>query len=172
MRRLPEPNCPGDVREMRRPGVNLTVLCQKYRETHPDGYGYFRFSNNRNLVKRLFLAELMASLDVVEMASDRLPNTPSERSGAFLERLPGRFLKADRRAAGCRPAGRGPDRARRRTRDPFPGLWERPGVALLCRGEVCARPKVLSDEGWELLPPERYRPDDPSADVTTAPGPA
>ena len=33
------------------------------------------------------LAELVVSLDAGEMASDRLPNTPSERSGAFLERL-------------------------------------------------------------------------------------
>ncbi|QGY00722.1 phosphomannomutase [Methylobacterium mesophilicum SR1.6/6] len=33
------------------------------------------------------LAELVLSLDAGEMASDRLPNTPSERSGAFLDRL-------------------------------------------------------------------------------------
>ncbi|GJE13304.1 phosphomannomutase [Methylobacterium longum] len=33
------------------------------------------------------LAELVLSLDAGEMASDRLPNTPSERSSAFLDRL-------------------------------------------------------------------------------------
>ncbi|MCJ2085118.1 phosphomannomutase [Methylobacterium sp. E-005] len=33
------------------------------------------------------LADLVASLDAGEMASDRLPNTPAERSGAFLARL-------------------------------------------------------------------------------------
>jgi phosphomannomutase len=33
------------------------------------------------------LADLVASLDAGEMASDRLPNTPSEASGAFLDRL-------------------------------------------------------------------------------------
>lgn len=33
------------------------------------------------------LADLVASLDVGEMASDRLPNTPPEQSGAFLGRL-------------------------------------------------------------------------------------
>ncbi|WP_043388387.1 phosphomannomutase [Methylobacterium sp. UNCCL110] len=33
------------------------------------------------------LADLVASLDAGEMASDRLPNTPSERNGAFLARL-------------------------------------------------------------------------------------
>ena len=35
----------------------------------------------------LSLADLVASLDAGEMASDRLPNTPAERSGAFLARL-------------------------------------------------------------------------------------
>ena len=43
MRRLPEPDWPSVIREMRRPGVNLTVLWEEYRETHPDGYGYSRF---------------------------------------------------------------------------------------------------------------------------------
>ncbi len=43
MRRLPEPDWPSQVREMRRPGVNLTVLWEEYRETHPEGYGYSRF---------------------------------------------------------------------------------------------------------------------------------
>ena len=33
------------------------------------------------------LAELVLSLDAGEMASDRLPDTPSERSGAFLAQL-------------------------------------------------------------------------------------
>lgn len=41
------------------------------------------------------LAELVAALDVGEMASDRLPDTPSVRSGAFLGRLgDGTFLRA------------------------------------------------------------------------------
>lgn len=43
MRRLPEPDWSSVVREMRRPGVNLTVLWEEYREVHPDGYGYSRF---------------------------------------------------------------------------------------------------------------------------------
>src|SRR3954451_18102463 len=43
MRRLPEPDWPSLVREMRRPGVNLTVLWEEYREAHPEGYGYSRF---------------------------------------------------------------------------------------------------------------------------------
>lgn len=35
MRRLPEPNRPSLVREMRRPGVNLTVLSEEYQEAIP-----------------------------------------------------------------------------------------------------------------------------------------
>jgi transposase len=30
-------------RELKRPGVTLQLLCQEYREEHPDGYGYSRF---------------------------------------------------------------------------------------------------------------------------------
>jgi len=41
------------------------------------------------------LAELVTSLDAGEMASDRLPNTPSELSGAFLGRLDDETFRAD-----------------------------------------------------------------------------
>ncbi|MCJ2064620.1 phosphomannomutase [Methylobacterium sp. J-088] len=47
------------------------------------------------------LANLVTSLDAGEMASDRLPNTPSERSSAFL----GRLGDADFRAAFLKPIG-------------------------------------------------------------------
>ena len=47
------------------------------------------------------LADLVSALDAGDMASDRLPNTPSETSGAFLERL----RDADFRAAFLRPIG-------------------------------------------------------------------
>lgn len=44
---------------------------------------------------RVALADLIAGLDVGEMASDRLPDTPSERSSSFLARLDdGTFLRA------------------------------------------------------------------------------
>lgn len=41
------------------------------------------------------LAELVASLDAGEMASDRLPNTPSELSGAFLAKLEDEAFRRD-----------------------------------------------------------------------------
>jgi transposase len=42
-RRRIEPDWTALVREMKRPGVNLTVLWEEYRDTHPSGYGYSRF---------------------------------------------------------------------------------------------------------------------------------
>ncbi|TXN73851.1 phosphomannomutase [Methylobacterium sp. WL18] len=41
------------------------------------------------------LTDLVTSLDAGEMASDRLPNTPSERSGTFLERLGDEHFRAE-----------------------------------------------------------------------------
>jgi len=38
-----EPDWPALAREMKRPGVNLLILWEEYRDAHPDGYGYSRF---------------------------------------------------------------------------------------------------------------------------------
>jgi transposase len=38
-----EPDWPALVRELKRPGVNLMVLWDEYREIHPQGYAYSRF---------------------------------------------------------------------------------------------------------------------------------
>src|SRR6202790_4920544 len=42
-RRHSEPDWAALARELKRPGVNLMVLWEEYREAHPDGYGYSRF---------------------------------------------------------------------------------------------------------------------------------
>ncbi|MFC2255063.1 hypothetical protein ACETRX_36255 [Labrys portucalensis] len=42
-RRRPEPDWAALAFELKRPGVNLMVLWEEYREVHPDGYGYSRF---------------------------------------------------------------------------------------------------------------------------------
>jgi transposase len=42
-RRRVEPDWAALVREMKRPGVNLTVLWEEYGAAHPGGYGYSRF---------------------------------------------------------------------------------------------------------------------------------
>jgi len=39
-RRRIEPDCAALARELKRPGVNLTVLWEEYRDIHPDGYRY------------------------------------------------------------------------------------------------------------------------------------
>lgn len=42
-RRRVEPDWASLACELKRPGVNLMVLWEEYREVHPDGYGYSRF---------------------------------------------------------------------------------------------------------------------------------
>src|SRR5664279_6011340 len=42
-RRYVEPDWPALVREMKRPGVNLSVLFEEYRGVYPDGYAYSRY---------------------------------------------------------------------------------------------------------------------------------
>jgi transposase len=42
-RRRTEPDWAALARELRRPGVNLMVLWEEYRDAHADGYGYSRF---------------------------------------------------------------------------------------------------------------------------------
>src|SRR6202140_3176225 len=42
-RRRSEPDWATLARELKRPGVNLMVLWEEYRDGHPDGYGYSRF---------------------------------------------------------------------------------------------------------------------------------
>ena len=42
-RRHSEPDWAALSRELKRPGVNLMVLWEEYREAHPGGYGYSRF---------------------------------------------------------------------------------------------------------------------------------
>ena len=43
LRRRVEPDWAWLARELKRPGVNLMVLWEEYRDAHPDGYGYSRF---------------------------------------------------------------------------------------------------------------------------------
>jgi transposase len=42
-RKLPEPDWPALMREMKRPGVTLQILWEEYRQVHPSGYQYSRF---------------------------------------------------------------------------------------------------------------------------------
>ena len=42
-RRRAEPDWSALARELKRPGVTMTILWEEYRETHSEGYGYSRF---------------------------------------------------------------------------------------------------------------------------------
>jgi transposase len=42
-RRRVEPDWAALTRELKRPGVTMTILWEEYREAHPEGYGYSRF---------------------------------------------------------------------------------------------------------------------------------
>jgi len=39
--RRAESNWAALARELKRPGVTMTILWEEYREVHPDGYGYY-----------------------------------------------------------------------------------------------------------------------------------
>src|SRR5215471_3441447 len=56
-RRRIEPDCAALARELKRPGVNLTVLWEEYRAAHPDGYGYSSYVAGKFMLReRLYLA--------------------------------------------------------------------------------------------------------------------
>src|SRR5215831_459824 len=56
-RRRIEPDCAALARELKRPGVNLTVLWEEYRAVHPDGYGYSSYVAAKFMLReRLYLA--------------------------------------------------------------------------------------------------------------------
>ena len=42
-RRRIEPDWAELARDLKRPGVTMTILWEEYREVHPEGYGYSRF---------------------------------------------------------------------------------------------------------------------------------
>ena len=45
-RQIPEPDWAGIHRELKRPGVTLSLLWEEYRAVHPEGYGYSRFCDD------------------------------------------------------------------------------------------------------------------------------
>ncbi len=50
-RRHAEPDWAALSRELKRPGVNLMVLWEEYRDTHPEGYGYSRYVAARFMLR-------------------------------------------------------------------------------------------------------------------------
>ncbi|EIM31119.1 IS21 family transposase [Microvirga lotononidis] len=52
LRRRPEPDWAPLAREMKRPGVTMTILHEEYRAACPEGYGYSRFCDLMREVER------------------------------------------------------------------------------------------------------------------------
>lgn len=67
-RRRSEPDWAALVGEMKRPGVNLTVLWEEYRQAHPEGYGYSRFCD----LYRGFERRLSPTMRQHHVAGDKL----------------------------------------------------------------------------------------------------
>jgi hypothetical protein len=51
-RRRSEPDWAALARELKRPGVNLMVLREEYRQAHPQGYGYSRYVAAKFMLRR------------------------------------------------------------------------------------------------------------------------
>jgi hypothetical protein len=61
-RRRVEPDWAELTRELKRPGVNMMVLWEEYRESHPDGYGYSRYVAAKFMLRRTGRAREAAGL--------------------------------------------------------------------------------------------------------------
>jgi transposase len=68
VRRRAEPDWSVLVREIKRPGVNLMVLWEKYRDAQPDSYGYSRFCD----LFRAFEKRLSPVMRQHHVAGDKL----------------------------------------------------------------------------------------------------
>ncbi len=68
VRRRVEPDRSSLAREANRPGVNLMVLWEEYREVHPEGYGYSRFCD----LFREFERRLSPVMRQHQVAGDKL----------------------------------------------------------------------------------------------------
>ncbi len=78
----PQPDWPAIHRELRRPGVTLSLLWEECRAVHPDGYGYSRFCD----LYRRWLGRLSPTMRQVHVAGERMF---VDYAGATLEVIDG-----------------------------------------------------------------------------------
>ncbi|HET6608971.1 MAG TPA: IS21 family transposase [Rhodopila sp.] len=90
-RRLPEPDWTALACELKRPGVNLMLLWQEYREIHPGGYGYSRFCD----LFREFEARLSPVMRQDHAAGDKLFVDYSGKKIAIVDRETGVVREAE-----------------------------------------------------------------------------
>jgi transposase len=62
LRQQTEPDWASLAREMKRPGVNLTVLWEEYRALHPNGYSYSRYVAPEFMLRQLGRASIGAMI--------------------------------------------------------------------------------------------------------------
>jgi len=90
VRRRAEPDWAALVREMKRPGVNLTVLWEEYGAAHPGGYSYSRFCE----LYRDFERRLSPTMRQHHVAGDKVFVDYSGKTIAIVERETGEVRPA------------------------------------------------------------------------------
>ncbi len=66
--RRPPPDWPALHRELRRPGVTLSLLWEEYRAAHPEGYGYSRFCD----LYRAWKGKLKPTMRQAHLAGEKM----------------------------------------------------------------------------------------------------
>ena len=90
MRRRLEPDWAALVREMKRPGVNLTVLWEEYGAAHPGGYSYSRFCE----LYRDFERRLSPTMRQHHVAGDKVFVYYSGKTVPIVDRVSGEIRPA------------------------------------------------------------------------------
>jgi len=90
-RRRSEPDWATLTRELKRPGVNLMVLWEEYRELHPEGYGYSRFCD----LYREFERRLSPVMRQHHVAGDKVFVDHSGKKIAIVDPATGEVRDAD-----------------------------------------------------------------------------
>jgi transposase len=90
-RRRPEPDWAALACELRRPGVNLMVLWEEYRDAHPEGYGYSRFCE----LFRGFEQRLSPVIRQEHPAGDKVFVDYSGKTIAIVDRATGEVREAE-----------------------------------------------------------------------------
>lgn len=90
-RRHPEPDWAALVREMKRPGVSLSILFEEYVAVHPQGYGYSRFCE----LYRAFERRLSPTMRQTHVAGHKAFVDYSGKKVAIIDGLTGEVRTAE-----------------------------------------------------------------------------
>ena len=90
-RRYPEPDWAALVREMKRPGVKLSILFEEYEAVHPEGYGYSRFCE----LYRAFECRLSPTMRQTHVAGHKVFVDYSGKKVPIIDALTGEVRMAE-----------------------------------------------------------------------------